>query len=126
MLQPMPVLLIAMPESKALVENFFATEPSGPSTIACWEPDIQRFCAASKAGKKHCASHAYGVLTRAAPVVENFETVEALIGPKLITHGLSRESIAIEYGSFRPPPVNPFLPERMAPVGSNSTSVLLP
>src|ERR1700746_1941209 len=98
MLQPTPALLMAMPESKAVVLNFFTTEPSGARTVACWEPEIQRFCAASKAGKKHCVSQGYGELTRAAPVVENFETVEALTGPKLMTQGLSCESMAVESG----------------------------
>src|SRR5947207_13608223 len=98
MLQPVPALLMAMPESKAVVVNFFTTEPSGPRTIACWEPEIQRFCAVSKAEKKHCVSQAYGVLTRAAPVVENFDIVDPLMGPKLTIHGLAWESIATEEG----------------------------
>ena len=47
-------------------------------------------------GEEAGVAQAYGELVRAAPVVENLETVEALTGPKLTTQGLSWESMAME------------------------------
>jgi len=50
----------------------------------------------SKAGKKHSVLQGNGELVSEAPVVENLETVDALIGPKLMTQGLSLASMAME------------------------------
>src|ERR1700756_2726321 len=106
-----PVLLTAKPELKPVVANFLRTEPSGARTVVRSEPEIQRFCAASKAGKKQAVAQGNAELGRGAPVVENLETVAALTGPKLMTHGLSWASMAMEYGRLSPPPLKPFVPE---------------
>ena len=89
------------------------------------EPEIQAFWEESKARKKQAGPQGYGVEVMGMPEDENREMVEAPIGAKLTTQGLSEESMATEKGWLRPPPVKPDRLERMLPKGSNSVRVLL-
>jgi len=79
----------------------------------------------SKATKKNAAPQGYEVEMMGVPEEEKCETVEAPIGAKLTTHGLSEASMAMEKGWLRPPAVKPDWLERMLPRGSNSVRVLL-